>query len=94
MGQLQWPISAQHNKISTKQRIGLIVLCCANFAVLWLVSVVLELVYVVWWLVSDVLWRSCCVVHYRATVVRCKNMYIHNKCIQSNDKIINLNVCT
>ncbi len=32
-----WPSSAQHNQISTTQRIGLILLCCANSVVLGLV---------------------------------------------------------
>ncbi len=36
-----WPSSAQHNEITTTQRIGLISLCCANFVVLWIVSFVL-----------------------------------------------------
>ncbi len=48
---LQWPSSAQHNKIATTQRMGLILLCCANFTVLWLVSIVLRLVSVVLWFV-------------------------------------------
>ncbi len=57
-----WPSSAQHNEISTTQCIGLILLCCANFAVLRIVSVVFApcfrcvVQFVVLRLVSVVLW--------------------------------------
>ncbi len=39
---LRWPSSAQHNKISTTQFIGLISLYRANFIAPWLVSILLR----------------------------------------------------